>query len=193
MFHTRNPALLIVDVQRAIDCFSEHERSSPEAEERIVSLLSAWRAGNLPVIHVRHSSRHARSPYHSSSEHFTFKPRVLPIAGEPVVTKSENCAFIHTALDSLLKDRQVSELLVCGVLVNHSVDATIRVAAGLGYRVILPHDATAAFGMMLRGGRYVPPGDMHEIFVSNLEGEYCTVADTHEVLAGLPRHKQTRA
>ncbi len=102
-----------------------------------------------------------------------------------VFTKSENCAFIGTGLGQWLKDRGVSELVVCGVLTNNSVDATVRVAAGKGYRVFLPSDATAAFPLRRLDGKFVAAEDVHWIFLSNLNGEYCEVCTVSGLLKSL--------
>ena len=58
------PALLIIDVQKAIDhpAWARHGgRNHPEAEWNIVRLLEAWRRNGLPVYHVRHDSREKRT------------------------------------------------------------------------------------------------------------------------------------
>jgi len=65
MFESAKPALIIVDVQEAIDCYSQKQRNNPDAETVIASLLSRWCHRGLPVIHVRHSSKFDSSPYHA--------------------------------------------------------------------------------------------------------------------------------
>ncbi|WP_432473472.1 cysteine hydrolase family protein [Amphritea sp. HPY] len=182
MFETANQALIIVDVQKAIDCYSQKQRNNPNAESVIASLLSRWRHRGLPVIHVRHSSKFESSPYHASSEFFGFKDLVSPAAGELVVTKAENSAFIGTTLQQELVARGVTEIIVCGVLTNNSIDATVRVAAGLGYKVFVPQDATAAFELDLLNGKQVVADDVHWMFLSNLHEEYCTVCTAGQLL-----------
>ncbi|MFT6915584.1 MAG: nicotinamidase-related amidase [Motiliproteus sp.] len=182
MFESNNPALIIVDVQDAIDCFSEQERNNPNAEEVMASMLAMWRSNGFPVVHVRHSSKSESSPYHSLSEHFSFKSQVLPACNEDVVTKRENCAFIDTDLHQSLSAQGVSELVVCGVLTNNSVDATVRIACALGFKVFVPHDATAAFALDLLNGKHLSADDVHWTFLSNLNNEYCTVCSSSDVL-----------
>ncbi|SIS90676.1 Nicotinamidase-related amidase [Neptunomonas antarctica] len=183
MFESKNPALIIVDVQDAIDCFSDHERNNVNAEEIMATMLASWRSSGLSVVHVRHSSTSESSPYHSSSEHFSFKSQVLPATTEHVVTKRENCAFIDTDLKQFLSEHGVSELVVCGVLTNNSIDATVRIARALGFKVFVPHDATAAFALDLLNGKHLSADDVHWTFLSNLDNEYCTVCSSSEVLS----------
>lgn len=176
------PALLVIDVQEAIDKFSEHKRGNSDAEDIIAALLSFWRSRCLPVVHIRHASKFEASPYHISSNYFSFKHQVAPMEGEKVITKHENCAFINTDLEPYLKGLGISEIVVCGVLTNHSIDATVRVASGLGFQVFVPHDATAAFGLDLMNGTSLSADDVQTIFLSNLNNEYCTVCVSSDLI-----------
>lgn len=185
MFQTSNPALVIIDVQQAIDHFSLQQRNNPQAESQMALLLAHWRQNNWPIVHVRHASRFAQSPYHPESGHYGFKPEVTPRDNELVITKQVNTAFIGTSLDKELRTRSITEIAVCGVLANHSVDATVRVAAALGYTVYLPHDATASFGMSLVNGHSATADDVHWMFLSNLDGEYCSLCTTQELVSSV--------
>lgn len=182
MFKSQNPALIIIDVQDAIDCYSGSQRNNTDAEEVMASLLETWRSHGLPVVHVRHSSKFERSPYHCGSAYFSFKSQVMPASNEQVITKRENCAFVDTDLKQLLVEKGVSELVVCGVLTNHSIDATVRMASGLGFTVFVPHDATAASALMLLNGIHLSSEDVHWTFLSNLNHEYCMVCSSAEVI-----------
>ncbi|OZG73927.1 hypothetical protein BTA51_09090 [Hahella sp. CCB-MM4] len=185
MFHSSQPALILIDVQVAIDSYSEHPRNHPDAEQKMHQLLQLWRERELPVFHVRHASKFPGSPYHPDKASHAFKPEVAPLDSESIVTKSENSAFIGTNLNCLLKSQGISELVICGVLTNNSVDATARVAAGYGYTCYLVSDAMAACGMTLLSGDVVEAEKVHEIFLSNLHGEYGTVCYSGDILTNL--------
>ena len=103
VFESTNPALLIIDMQQAIDSFSKQVRSNPAAEAVVESLLLRWRERELPVVHVRHASKYPASPYHDSAACFAFKPELAPREDEAVITKQENCAFIATDLEQVLR------------------------------------------------------------------------------------------
>ena len=179
---TKKPALIIVDVQDAIDHFSSEARNNPLSEVHIAELLSVWRAYHLPVIHVRHSSKNKTSPYNKNSAHFGFKNEVLPIEGETIITKEENSSFTGTDLDDVLKQSSISEIVVCGVLTNDSVDSTVRIGAALGYTIFVPRDLTIAFGIANIQGRSFTPEEVHEIFLKNLDVAYCHVCDSLDLI-----------
>ncbi len=172
---TTNPALLIIDVQYAIDQFSDHPRNNPKLEKNLAHTLAKWRETKRPIIHIQHSSKFPDSPYHRDSDFFNFKAEVTPLTNEPIITKRENCAFIGTELNALLKERDITELVICGVLTNHSIDATVRVATALGYTIYLPSDLTASCGMTLLDGSTLTAEEVQNIYLSNLDGEYATV------------------
>lgn len=176
------PALIIIDVQKAIDSFSDYERNNLDAELNISKLLNVWRDRGFPVYHIRHSSKFEESPYHESNL-FDFKDIVTPVDGEAIMTKSENCAFIGTNLESHLKAENISDLVICGVLTNNSIDVTVRVAKALGFAVNVVSDATASFGIQGLNGKYYPSDDVHWLFLSNLNDEYCKVLTTGELLS----------
>ena len=63
MLVSRSAALLVIDVQKAIDHPSWGERNNPQAESNIAALLAAWRASGRPIYHVRHDSTELQSHY----------------------------------------------------------------------------------------------------------------------------------
>ena len=147
-------ALLIVDLQKAFDHPKWSGRNNPEAEANVARLLTAWRATGRPVVHVQHLYREPDSPYRPGQPGCDFKDEVRPQAGECVVQKSTNNAFIDTGLGPFLDDRGIDTLVVTGVVTNNCVEATVRMAGNLGYRTYLVADATATVGRTDLDGRH---------------------------------------
>ena len=173
--------LMIVDVQRAIDDPKWGPRNNPDAEERIAALLAAWRDAAMPVIHVRHDSTEPNSPYRPGTPGHPFKPEAMPLPAEPVVGKSANSAFIGTDLEKKLGG--ATTLVICGVLTHNSLEATVRHAGNLGYRVFVPGDACWSVDVRDLTGRLWPAEDVHQLSLAVMNGEYAAVTDTAALLA----------
>ena len=180
-----NAALLIVDLQKAFDDPRYARRNNPDAEANIGRLLAGWRATGRPVIHVQHLSREPDSPYRPGQPGCDFKDEVRPQAGELVVQKSTNNAFIETGLGSYLNDKGIHTLVVVGVATNNCVEATVRMAGNLGYRTYLAADATATSDRTDLAGRVWRAEEIQALTLANLHREYATVASTEEILARL--------
>lgn len=100
----RNPALILVDVQKAFldEDFWGGNRNNKNAEIICGKILEQWRTLNLPIFHVRHSSVHLDSKLHKSNSGFEFNENVLPQENEQIITKNVNSAFIGTDLKEQL-------------------------------------------------------------------------------------------
>jgi nicotinamidase-related amidase len=177
-------ALLIVDFQQAIDDPVWGRRNNPQAEARAAALLAAWRAARRPVVHVQHLSRDPTSPYRPGQAGCDFKAALRPRAGETVVQKQTNNAFIDTGLEASLRDRGVTSVVVTGVLLHNSVDATVRMAANLGFDTWLVSDATASVDVVDLDGRRWPAEDVHALSLAVLSGEYARVVTAEAILEG---------
>lgn len=178
--------LVIVDVQVAIDApywAALGARNNPEAETVIARMLQHWRDRKLPIIHIRHSSTSTQSSYHVRGAGFAFKYPVLASKREVVLTKHCNSAFINTALHAELKQLRCDRLVVCGVTTNHSIDATVRHGASLGFSMRVVADACAAFPLKTRTGELISAQAVHDIFLANLQGEYCEVVESNQLFA----------
>jgi nicotinamidase-related amidase len=180
------PALLVIDMQNAIDDPIWGRRGQPHTEENIAALLEQWRARRLPVVHIRHDSTDPKSPYGPGTSGNDFKEEVAPIPGEAVVDKRTNSAFIGADLVDVLDELQIRRLVITGVLLENSVEATVRMAANLGFEVVIPEDAVASIDRTDRNGRHWPAEDVHALTLAILQGEYAVISDTQSVIETLP-------
>jgi nicotinamidase-related amidase len=171
-----------IDVQAAIDDPVWGRRGQPDAEANVARLLAGWRAAAAPILHVRHDSQEPQSPYRPDRPGNAFKPQAAPRPGEEILAKHSNSAFIGTDLERRLRDRGVGTLVICGVLLENSVEATVRMAGNLGFAVHLIADATASIDRRLHDGRMVPAEDVHALSLAILDGEYARVTDTATAL-----------
>lgn len=177
------PALLLIDLQRAVDHPSWGERNNPQAEANASALLKRWRARGAPIVHIRHDSTEPHSTYRPGQPGHAFKPETAPLPGETVVAKQVNSAFIGTGLEEQLRAAGITELVVCGVSTSNSVETTVRHGGNLGFSITLVEDACFTFARKDYHGRARTAGEVHAMSLANLAGEYCRIATTSEVLA----------
>ena len=177
-----NAALIVIDLQKAIDHPSWGERNNPEAEKNVAALLAAWRSAGRPVYHIRHDSSEPASHYRPGQPGHDFKPEAQPAAGEVVIAKKTNSAFIGTDLETRLRAANLSPLIVTGVITNNSVEATVRMAGNLGFDTYLVEDATFTFARRDWRGTWRTADEVHAMSLANLDREYCTVVSTRAIL-----------
>lgn len=180
-----NAALIVIDVQQAFDHPGWGRRNNPDAEGKIALLLAGWRAGGRPLFHVQHRSARPDGHFRPDAPGYRFKPEAQPLAGEPVICKSVNSAFIGTDLEQRLRDAGIGTVLLCGLTTDHCVSTTARMAGNLGFDTYLAGDAAASFERKGPDGRYFSADEMHATALASLHGEFATVVTTAQALAAL--------
>jgi nicotinamidase-related amidase len=68
-----------------------------------------------------------------------------PAPGEPVVDKPGKGAFYATDLDSILHNRGIRQLVVCGVTTEVCVNTTVREANDRGYDCLVLEDCVGSY------------------------------------------------
>jgi nicotinamidase-related amidase len=177
-------ALLIIDWQQGFD---DHEywggnRNNPDAEQNTRLLLDHWRKLRLPIFHVKHDSVTPGSrlvPGQSGNE---IKDLLKPVAGEPVIGKSVNSAFIGTNLKERLDSQNIKTVVIAGIQTDHCVSTTTRMAANLGFETYVISDATATFDRKSPSGETIPSQVIHDVNLTSLNGEFATVLTTTQIL-----------
>ncbi|WP_136466612.1 cysteine hydrolase family protein [Flagellimonas onchidii] len=177
-------ALVLIDVQLGLQeaHFYGSERNNPNAEINAGKILEVFRKRNLPVFHVRHNSSNLESPLHPSKSGNAFHPLVQPMNNEPIFQKSVNSAFIGTPLEDQLKLKNIEELVIVGLTIEHCVSTSVRMAANLGFKVDLISDATAAFDKIGINGQKLNADLIHNAALANLKDEFATIKNTETIL-----------
>lgn len=182
-----NPrVLLLVDLQQGLAADVGRRRNHPTAEAVAGQLLRAWREAGWPVIHVRHASLEPDSPLRSDRPGYAFAPEVRPQGDEPVIVKHVNSAFIGTDLERRLRDGGHAALTIAGLTTDHCVSTTVRMAGNMGFHVELVDDATATFERTAPDGRIIEADAMHAAHLASLDGEFCRVVTSDDVLVRMP-------
>jgi nicotinamidase-related amidase len=132
-------------------------------------MLDAARAAGLLVIHTREGhrpdltdlspakKRRGRFPLtigdpgpmgrilvHGEAGH-DLVPLLAPIAGEPVIDKPGKGAFYATDLETILRNRGVTHLIVAGVTTEVCVNTTVREANDRGFDCLVLSDCTGSY------------------------------------------------
>lgn len=178
--------LLLIDFQAGFHAPIWGARNNPDAEAHAARLLEAWRGRGAPVMHVRHLSQDRSSPL--TGDGTAWVDGLAPQAGEARFDKHVNSAFIGTGLEAHLRGAGIGALVVAGLTTPHCVSTSCRMAANLGFDVILAHEACAAFDTSantswLADAGTIPAQQAHDMAVSHLHGEFLQARATAQILA----------
>lgn len=181
------PALIVIDVQRAFDEWEAagQRRNNPDAIHRIADLLAAFRKAGMPIFHIRHEGTRPGSSFLPGGSGFMVNPKAREAAGEPVLVKRVNSAFIGTDLESRLRKSGIQQLVICGATTNHCVETTTRMAGNLGFDVSLVRDAAWTFDRTGPDGDRHSAEDIHAMTLANLHNEFARIVRTAEVVEAM--------
>jgi nicotinamidase-related amidase len=175
-------ALVIIDIQNDYFPGGAMELEGADAAGAKASqALDAFRKKSLPVVHVRHlSTRPGSTFFLPGTKGAQIHACVLPRGEETIVEKNFPNGFRGTPLQKRLEELNVKNLVVAGMMTHMCVDATVRQAADLGYKVTLLGDACATRAQSY-GGEAVPARQVQAAFLAALNGFYAKVIRADEL------------
>jgi nicotinamidase-related amidase len=137
-------ALIVIDVQES---FRQRESwqtiNNPQVAKQVSRLVDAAREAGDLVVWVLHSEPGSGGVFDPESGYVRLMPELVPVAGEPMVTKTAHNAFTTTNLQQTLTTHGVDTVVICGIRTEQCCETTARVASDLGYQVVFVTDATA--------------------------------------------------
>ncbi|WP_339229469.1 cysteine hydrolase family protein [Oceanobacillus sp. FSL K6-2867] len=178
-------ALIIVDIQNDYFPNGKMELVNPDkAAANAAKVLEWFRQHNKDnIFHVQHiASDSALGFFLPDTEGAEINDTVQPLENESIITKHFPNSFLKTELESELKERGVTKVVVVGMMTHMCIDATVRAAVDLGYETTLIEDACATRELSYEG-KAVPAEQVHYAFVGALESMYATVTSTEDFLA----------
>jgi nicotinamidase-related amidase len=175
-------ALLVIDIQNDYFPGGAMELEAADAAGAKAGIaLEKFRKSGDPVIHVRHLSVRPGSTFFlPGTKGAEIHEAVKPLGGESVIEKNFPNSFRATRLEQTLKESGIKNLVVAGMMTHMCVDASVRHAADLGYKITLLGDACATRAQSYAGEK-VPARQVHTAFLAALNGFYAKVLDTHEL------------
>ena len=175
-------ALIVIDLQKGISGGS-FIHTIGEVVDRTRALLDAFRANHLPVVLVNVAGRapgrteqgSRNSP--SFSEGWTdLLPQLDQQPSDIFITKRSWGAFARTDLETQLKARGVTQVVVTGVATSVGVEATVRQAYEQGFNVTLALDAMTDIRE-----------EAHEYSIRNVFPRLGETGSTEEIISLLKR------
>ena len=175
-------ALVIIDIQN--DYFpggAMELEGADAAAAHASSVLKKFREQKQPVFHVKHLSVRPGSTFFiPGTAGAEIHAKVKPQDGEAIIEKNFPNAFRNTQLKEMLEKHQIKQLVVAGMMTHMCVDASVRQAADLGYKVTLLGNACATRAQSY-AGESVPARQVHTAFLAALNGFYAKVINAHEL------------
>ena len=117
-------ALLIIDVQHAL-CSGEHKAFEVERViERIDSVARKARSAGAAVVLIQRES--LDGPLRFGTQGWKLAQELEALPTDIYVRKQATDSFPHTSLHSVLQERGVKSLVICGLQSEFCVDTTTR-------------------------------------------------------------------
>lgn len=176
-------ALIIIDIQN--DYFENGAMElvgSLTASENAKLILSKFRKENLQIVHIQHLSVAPGSIFFlPESKGQEIHDNVKPLEGEKVITKYYPNSFRDTELLDYLKSKNISELIIVGMMTHMCVDATVRAAKDLDFDCTVIGDACASRDLEINS-KTVKAEDAHNAFLSALSFFYADIKNTSDFI-----------
>jgi nicotinamidase-related amidase len=182
-------ALIVVDMQYDycspgfyIDRAGYDTARLSEPIPRIQRVLAAARRAGLRVIYTRHGriAGSASTTAAPGEPGWEIVPELRPQPADAVIEKSTCSAFVSGELDSLLREKGIHYLALCGNTIDVCVHSTLRSAIDLGYECVLLADCCGAVN-----------DELHAWSIASVkieDGVFGTVASAADFAGSLERH-----
>jgi len=142
MMNPNDSALLVIDVQQGLFKKSTPLYKAEELLEKINSLVDLAHEQDVPVFYIQHSD--GRTLVKGSKE-WLLHPDLHPQKIDTIIHKQNGNAFEDTNLEEVLKSKEVSSLIIMGLVTHGCVKATCLGARKLGYNVTLIKDGHSSY------------------------------------------------
>lgn len=170
--------LLVVDVQNAI--VMEHPYEEEKVLGNIRALIAQARKNNIEVIYVRHDDG-VGTEFEVGSETWQIHAAVAPKDDEKIVDKQFNSAFHNTNLQAYLTEKGVDTIMLVGMQTEYCIDATVRSAFDLNYKIFVPEQTNTSFDNPYMQAQQLI--DYYNTFIWN--GRYAQLLPMEEALQQL--------
>ena len=176
-------ALLLIDIQN--DYFEGGTMTlinARTASRQARLLLEAFRNKHLPVIHIQHiATKPGATFFLPDTFGANIHEDVQPLEGEKVVIKHFPNSFRETELLDVLRELEITDLTIAGMMTHMCIVASTRAAKDFGYNCTLIGDACATRNLVING-ETVKATDVQNAFLAALNSPYASVMTVQDYL-----------
>ncbi len=174
-------ALILIDIQN--DYFEKGTMTlvgSDKASENARLVLEKFRAESLPIIHIQHiATKPTATFFLPNTKGAEIHDNVKPLGQEKLIIKHYPNSFRETELLDYLKSKNITDLVICGMMTHMCVDATSRAAKDFGFNIVLIGDACATKDQEING-QIVKAEEVQNSFLAALNYFSTTVKTTKQ-------------
>jgi len=164
-FLPKESALLVLDMQDYFINPSSHA-CIPSAEAiipKINNLIYAYNKANLPIIFTKHLNTSQDAKLMGSwwkdliceDNPLSAINKQLNTINSTILTKSQYDAFFETELQEILKNNNITQIVITGVMTHLCCETTVRSAFIRGITPIFPIDTTATYNQIFHSSTFL--------------------------------------
>lgn len=178
-----NSALLLIDIQNDYFKGGKSELYGPEqAAKNARTVLDVFREKGLPVFHIQHINTSENATFFlSGSEGANIFSSVYPLQGEDIIIKHTPNSFFETELQNKLSERNVKNLVICGMMSHMCIDTTVRAARYLGYTITVLQDACTTKDLIWNDN-VISAQTVNNAFMASLNNAFAKVQTASEYI-----------
>lgn len=176
-------ALIIIDIQN--DYFDNGNMPLINAENASLNakkILEKFRAEFSLIVHIQHVAIRSDATFFiPETKGCEIHESVKPFDLEEIIVKHYPNSFRETDLLDYLKSRDITDLVICGMMTHMCIDATTRAAKDFGFNCTLIGDACATKDLQING-QTIKSKDVQNGFLAALNYFYAKITTTEEFL-----------
>ncbi|MCC2624299.1 MAG: isochorismatase family protein [Burkholderiales bacterium] len=178
VINPKHTALLVIEMQKVFQ--TDLGIISDRQIKNIQNIIEASERSGIKIIYVRHNdSSEISKPMvdwwgGDKIEYGSDSWKMIDgfdITGKTVIDKNQYSAFYKTNLDEILKQNQIEDIIITGVMTNCCCETAARDAFMRGYRVFFINDATATVNE-----------DLHLSTLKNLSFGFAYIQNTQDLV-----------
>lgn len=155
-----------------------------EAAKNAQKLLEAFRKTHKPVFHIQHiSNREGATFFLPDTNGALINLAVAPLEDEEIIIKHTPNSFYQTNLLEKLGLRNITSLVISGMMSHMCVDSTTRAAKDLGFSCEVISDACTTRNLISLDGDIISANNIHKSFMAALAYYYADILDTNNFLS----------